>query len=80
MHKLQVAFSEEISEDALAGLNIIKSDRNQSVRHYIIRGNADEIRAKFESLNPIILDIVQLTLEEIFIIEMEERGYGNDAV
>ena len=31
MHKLQVAFSEEISEDALAGLNIIKSDRNQSV-------------------------------------------------
>ena len=80
MHKLQVAFSEEISEDALEGLNIIKSDRNQSVRHYIIRGNADEIRAKFESLNPIILDIVQLTLEEIFIIEMEERGYGNDAV
>jgi len=80
MHKLQVAFSEEISEDALAGLNIIKSDRNQSVRHYIIRGNADEIRAKFESLNPIILDIVQLTLEEIFIIEMEERGYGNDDV
>lgn len=80
MHKLQVAFSEEISEDALAGLNIIKSDRNQSVRHYIIRGNADEIRAKFESLNPIILDLVQLTLEEIFVIEMEERGYGNDAV
>ncbi len=78
IHKLQVAFSGEISEDALNGLNIVKSERNQSVRHYIIRGNGDEIRARFEALNPIILDIIPLTLEEIFVIEMEERGYGYD--
>ena len=41
----------------------------------VVRGTREEIAAKVESLAPEFYEIIPLTLEEIFISEMEERGY-----
>ena len=38
------------------------------------------IKKVFEAKNPIIFELIPQTLEEIFIIEMEERGYGYEAI
>lgn len=79
IHKIQVAFKEQLDDSDFAGLDIVKFNKNQSVLHFIVRGDREQIKARFEAKNPVILDLVPLTLEEIFIIEMEARGYGYEA-
>lgn len=80
IHKLQVAFKGEFDESEINTLDVVRKDTSMSVHHYIIRGNGDSIRAVFEKQKPVILEDIPLTLEEIFIIEMEERGYGYEAL
>lgn len=46
-----------------------------SVATLIIKGSREETREKLEKYNPIILDFLSLTLEEMFIYEMEVLGY-----
>jgi len=41
----------------------------------VMRGSVDEVRTKVQALEPDFFEIIPLTLEEIFISEMEERGY-----
>ena len=41
----------------------------------IVRGNPDEARKMLESANPMLIDILPLTLEEIFIYEMGGVNY-----
>jgi hypothetical protein len=41
----------------------------------VISGNEKEIMEKLSSLNPVFAEIIEPTLEEIFIYEMEAQGY-----
>ncbi len=41
----------------------------------IIRGEQEAIRSQIASLQPILLDILPLTLEEIFIYELGGADY-----
>ncbi|MBE6836675.1 MAG: ABC transporter ATP-binding protein [Ruminococcus sp.] len=80
IHKIQVAYKEAPEENAFEGLDIVKAETTQSVRHYIVRGDHDQIKKVFEATNPIIFELIPLTLEEIFIIEMEGKGYGYENI
>ena len=80
IHKLQLAFSDntqEITREQLeeTGLEILHFERNMSVYHIIVKGDIDTVKAAFAVKKPNIFDIVPLTLEEIFIYEMEVLGY-----
>ncbi len=46
-----------------------------SIATIIIKGERESAREILEKLNPIILDFLPLTLEEMFIYEMEVLGY-----
>ncbi len=75
IHKVQAAFENEISRENLEELGILHYDRSQSIHYVIMKGSEQEIREKFAPLSPIVLDLIPLTLEEIFIYEMEGMGY-----
>jgi ABC-2 type transport system ATP-binding protein len=80
IHKLQLAFSDntqEITREQLeeTGLEILHFEKNMSVYHIIVKGDIDTVKAAFAVKKPNIFDIVPLTLEEIFIYEMEVLGY-----
>lgn len=80
IHKLQLAFSDntqEITREQLeeTGLEILHFEKNISVYHIIVKGDIDTVKAAFAVKKPTIFDIVPLTLEEIFIYEMEVLGY-----
>ncbi len=80
IHKLQLAFSDntqEITREQLeeTGLEILHFEKNMSVYHIIVKGDIDTVKAAFAVKKPTIFDIVPLTLEEIFIYEMEVLGY-----
>ncbi len=75
VHKVQVAFKAQIPEIKFAQLNIVKCKKTGSLMQMIITGDEDEILAHLNSLDPVFCEIIQPTLEEIFIYEMEAVGY-----
>ncbi len=75
MYKVQVSFKGEFDEHKFDGINLLNYKRCGSVATLIVKDENREVREKLESLNPILLDFLPLTLEEIFIYEMEVLGY-----
>ena len=75
IQKVQAAFGVECTEKDFGSLNILHYERNQSITYLIIKGSEEEIRAELEKKQPKVLDMIPLTLEEVFIYEMEGMGY-----
>ncbi len=75
IHTVQAVFKEEIPSDALAKLNTVSVKHRGSMVTAVVRGTYTEVAEKIEALSPDFYEIIPLTLEEIFISEMEERGY-----
>ncbi|MBP1550429.1 MAG: ABC transporter ATP-binding protein [Oscillospiraceae bacterium] len=75
IHKVQAAFDAECTENDFEGLDVLHYERNQSITYLIIRGDEETIRTELEKKQPKVLDLIPLTLEEIFIYEMEGMGY-----
>ena len=66
--KIQLAFAEEtpLPED----LQILHRSETGRLQQLILRGKADELQAKLTACRPLFLDVLPLTLEEIFIYEL----------
>lgn len=76
IHKIQIAFKHEPPEGELFGSgSVMFEEKRGSVFLYIIRGRKEELLSDVARFSPAILDILPLTLEEIFIYEMGEIGY-----
>ncbi|NLP26146.1 MAG: ABC transporter ATP-binding protein [Clostridiales bacterium] len=84
IHKVQVVFPQvsenlpqnyTIDELVGEGLEVLHFEKSQSVYHIIVKGDTEIIKEKIQAKNPIVMDIIPLTLEEIFIYEMEVLGY-----
>ena len=70
-HKIQVAFENGLFPEELSKkFNLLRKSRLGTVYSIILKGDKDEIVKEFKKFNPLILDIIPLTLEEIFIYEV----------
>lgn len=75
IHKIQVAFSSDMPPTLLHDMQSVYHEQRGSVLILIVRGIYDEIIERLQSYHPAILDVLPLTLEEIFIYEMGDNGY-----
>ncbi|AOT70722.1 ABC transporter ATP-binding protein [Geosporobacter ferrireducens] len=75
IHKLQIAFSSEVPKEFLSKEEVLHSSQNGSVLLLIVKGNKEKLLSKVQKENPVVLDILPLTLEEIFIYELGGMGY-----
>ena len=75
IHTVQAVFSREIGTDEIAAIGTVSIKQRGSMVTAVVRGTEDAVRRKVEGLAPDFYEIIPLTLEEIFISEMEERGY-----
>lgn len=75
IHKIQVAYTGACPENAFSQEEILYSAKKGSVLIFIVKGKKEEILTRVRATNPIILDILPLTLEEIFIYELGGMGY-----
>jgi len=75
IHKVQAVFNKEYSREDFEKYDILHYSRSQSVYYLIMKGSEKEIREKLAEKSPVVLDLIPLTLEEIFIYEMEGLGY-----
>lgn len=78
--KVQIAFNESFDESRFKEFNITRYRQQGSVANMIISGARQMEISKFKQMNPVVLDILPLTLEEIFTYEMESLGYSFDDV
>ncbi len=76
LFKIQIGFSEAFSKEKFEGIEILDYSQKSSVATFIVRGDKDAVKEKLHNMSPLILDILPLTLEEVFIYEMEALGYA----
>jgi len=75
IHKIQVAFSREFPTELDEKLEILHKSNFGSVTTLILKGNDGALRQIISEYKPLILDILPLTLEEVFIYELGGMGY-----
>lgn len=75
MYKVQISFQEDFDQDYFLGIPILSFQKIGSVANMIIEDKDGKIKKKLEKMKPLILDFLPLTLEEVFIYEMEALGY-----
>jgi ABC-2 type transport system ATP-binding protein len=73
--KLQVVFPGAVPE-LPAELKILHHSNVGRVHTYIVRGSSEEILQRMQITNPVLLEAIPLTLEEIFIYEMGGEDYA----
>ncbi|MBQ8122203.1 MAG: ABC transporter ATP-binding protein [Ruminococcus sp.] len=89
IHKIQVVFPKNddgstpeysISDFASSGIDILHFERTQSIYYIIAKGEEDTVKAVFAPKKPVLLELIPLTLEEIFIYELEVLGYDSSDI
>ncbi len=89
VHKVQAVFQpnedgtpKDITREEVEalGMDILHFERSQSICYIIAKGSEDEIREKFAPLDPMLIEVIPLTLEEIFIYELEVLGYDSSEI
>ena len=75
LFKVQVAFSDEYDESRFDELDILSFTKQGSVANMIVRGERNRSRELIAKMDPLLLEVLPLTLEEVFLYEMESLGY-----
>lgn len=80
IHKIQAAYMPMLDPQSLEGLDVVKQETRGSLYSLVVRGEREEILDRLNALNPVFLEALPLTLEEVFISEMEVAGYDIDHI
>lgn len=78
LFKVQTALPEPFNRAKFeaVGIHIVSYTQLGSVATFIVRGERMATEEKLRCMNPLLLDILPLNLEEVFIYEMEALGYA----
>ena len=74
VYKFNIAFDNDLPED-IPGLAELHRSRTGKLYTLIIRGEKDEVSGQLAELSPTFMDVIPLTLEEIFIYEIGGEEY-----
>ncbi len=81
IHTVQIVLEDDTKiNEVFADFHIVSSSKRGSLSTLVVRGERDAVEAAAKAAEPRFCEIIPLTLEEIFISEMEERGYDYSTV
>ncbi len=76
MHRYQAAYKPMIDTQILhERLDVVSLNVRNNVIELVARGDEEEIAGVLSEYNPLLVDKTELTLEDIFVYEMEVKGY-----
>ena len=78
VNKYQTAFHEDLAKENFKGFDLLHYEKEGMVYTLVIRGDEEEVMEKLKAMNPILLNTLPVSFEELFIYELEERGYGDE--
>lgn len=74
INKYQVVFKTEHTKEDFKDFDILHFEQEGRVCKLVIRGNEEEVTAKLDEMEPVLMDVLQTNFEELFIYELESRG------
>ena len=80
LFKVQIAFLEPYDESKFDAFDTLNITKHGSVTNFIVRGEREETYESLSLFNPALLEILPLSLEEVFIHEMANAGYSFDDI
>lgn len=75
LYRLQFVMADEDYSEIKPNLNIIKENRQGKMIEITVKGESEKINETINSKSPVYFETLPLTLEELFISEMEVAGY-----
>lgn len=75
IHKVQCAFTAPKQRQDFADLDIVTMEQQGNLSILVVRGDSQRTEACMKAMQPLYYELLPLTLEEIFITEMEVLGY-----
>lgn len=75
-YKIQVAFDYEYDESNFPDIDMKAFTKSGKVANMIVGGDRASAESAIKSMNPILFEVLPLTLDEVFTYEMESRGYA----
>jgi ABC-2 type transport system ATP-binding protein len=76
--KIQAVFDHFVTRESFGGVNLLHYYKQGSVCYLVVKGDKEEIQEHIGRFAPKFAEVVPLSLEEIFIYEMEALGYDYD--
>lgn len=80
VHKLQIAFERIPDMSVFSELNVIKSERTGSLLQLVVKGDESVITDFVKKLNPVFFEIINPSFEEVFMYELEVKGYDAENI
>lgn len=74
VHKYQVVFSDIITEEQF-DINFKNYQQDGRIIKVVVKEDLEQFTKSMEKYNPLIIDEIPIDFEELFIIEVESRGY-----
>lgn len=75
LFKIQIAFAREYGREMFSRFDVLHFSKRGSVANLIVRGDREQTVGWLREQEPSVLDVLPLTLEEVFTYEMEALGY-----
>ena len=72
--RVQVAYAEDYDITKFSSLEVLDFNKQGKVATLTVRGKEEEIRAVLEETSPILLEILPLSLEDLFTFELSKHG------
>ncbi|MBU5437798.1 ABC transporter ATP-binding protein [Tissierella sp. MSJ-40] len=76
VRKIQVVFNGTIPEEIKNHKDVLHIDYKGKVYQFVVNDNLDEFIEETKKYNPILLEMIDMSLEEIFIYKMGGVGYA----
>ena len=83
VHKVQVAFRDEADDTfakAMEGMQLMHHEKRGSVHIAIVRESAEKIQEALQNFETPVMDLLPLTLEEIFVYELGGDSHEIDNI
>ncbi|MFT9056251.1 MAG: ABC transporter ATP-binding protein [Ethanoligenens sp.] len=80
LFKVQIAFPDSFDRNRFADIILRHYEQNGRVANMIVADDREKTIEKLKAMNPTLLDVLSLSLEEVCLYEMDALGYSLQGV
>lgn len=76
VHRVQLIPANEVGDEEFGQFHPLRLQRQGRLCMLTLRGDRAQLEQSLGALRPLFMEFLPLSLEEVFILEMEDRGYA----
>ncbi len=80
MFKVQIGFDYDFTKELFNNFNLLSYSQHGHMASFILKGDKEKTLESLNSLNPVLVEVIPLSLEEVFVHETSALGYKFDEV